>query len=229
MLLCDNCNGGYHLFCIKPELIQIFVGIWYCSSCSLATPWFLHRPWYVFLGSGLGGDTWEFHLNLLLCIVYICACISFWLISLYFWLVLVFLFNRVYYGFTPLRHRASRHYTSWHYSQILLNLVVDIIVSLATSQNWKSKPWDSPHVWKIIDPQKVFECWKYKSNNAFFCLFPMVLIMFPWGSSSSWLVLENIPNSTSFLSHMVCPKFNSHVYKLRRYAIGGIHLFLFCN
>jgi hypothetical protein len=23
MLLCDNCNGGYHLFCLKPELIQI--------------------------------------------------------------------------------------------------------------------------------------------------------------------------------------------------------------
>jgi hypothetical protein len=20
MLLCDNCNGGYHLFCLKPEL-----------------------------------------------------------------------------------------------------------------------------------------------------------------------------------------------------------------
>jgi hypothetical protein len=58
------------------------------------------------------GDTWEFHLNLLLWIVYICACISFWLISFYFWLVLVFLFSRVYYGFTPLWHRTSRHYTS---------------------------------------------------------------------------------------------------------------------
>jgi hypothetical protein len=172
MLLCDNCNGGYHLFCIKPELIQVFPGIWYCSSCSPATPWFLLRPCHVFIGSSLGGDTWEFHLNLLFCIVYICACISFWLISFYLWLVLVFLFNRVYYGFTPLRHRTSRHYTSRHYSQILLNLVVDIIVSLATSQNWKSKPWDSPHVWKIVDPQKAFECWKYKSNNTFFLFVP---------------------------------------------------------
>jgi hypothetical protein len=34
MLFCDNCNGGYHLFCLKPELTQIHAGIWYCSSCS---------------------------------------------------------------------------------------------------------------------------------------------------------------------------------------------------
>ncbi len=38
MLLCDNCNGGYHLFCLKLELTQVPVGSWYCSSCSLATP-----------------------------------------------------------------------------------------------------------------------------------------------------------------------------------------------
>ncbi|KAH9559154.1 hypothetical protein CY35_06G044000, partial [Sphagnum magellanicum] len=38
MLLCDNCNGGYHLFYLKPELIQVPVGIWYCSSCSPAAP-----------------------------------------------------------------------------------------------------------------------------------------------------------------------------------------------
>jgi uncharacterized membrane protein YciS (DUF1049 family) len=61
-------------------------------------------------------DTWEFHLSLLLCIVYICACISFWLISFYLWLVLVFLFNKIYYEFTPLRHQTSQHYTSQHAS-----------------------------------------------------------------------------------------------------------------
>jgi hypothetical protein len=38
MLLCDNCNGGYHLFCLKPELTQVLVGNWYCSSCSPTTP-----------------------------------------------------------------------------------------------------------------------------------------------------------------------------------------------
>jgi hypothetical protein len=111
-LLCDNCNGGYHLLCPKPELIQVPVNIWYCSSCSPASLWFLLRPCHVFPGSGLGGDIWEFNLNLLLCIVYICACICFWLINFYLWLVLVFLFSRIYYGFTPLRHRTSRHYKS---------------------------------------------------------------------------------------------------------------------
>ncbi len=46
------------------------------------------------------------------CALYICACISFWLINFYLWLVLVFLFNRIYYEFTPLRHWTSWHYTS---------------------------------------------------------------------------------------------------------------------
>jgi hypothetical protein len=59
-------------------------------------------------------NTWEFHLSLLLCIVYICVCISFWFISFYLWLVLVFLFSKVYYGFTPLGHQTSWHYTSRH-------------------------------------------------------------------------------------------------------------------
>ncbi len=36
MLLCDNCNDGYHLFCLKPEFIQVPTDIWYYSSCFLA-------------------------------------------------------------------------------------------------------------------------------------------------------------------------------------------------
>jgi hypothetical protein len=71
MLLCDNCNGGYHFFCLKPELTQVLVNNWYCSSCSLIAPWFLLKPCHAFPGLGLGGDTWEFHLSLFLCIVYI--------------------------------------------------------------------------------------------------------------------------------------------------------------
>ncbi len=35
-------------------------------------------------------------------------------------------------------------------------------------------------------------------------------------SSSSKVVPQDIPNSPSDLSHTVCPKFNSHVYKLKR-------------
>jgi len=116
MLLCNNCNGGYHLFCFKLEFIQVPIDIWYCSSCSPTTPRFLLRPCHTFLGLSLGRDTWEFHFSLLLCIVYICACIPFWLINLYLWLVLIFLFSIIYYGFTYLRHRTSWHYTSWQLS-----------------------------------------------------------------------------------------------------------------
>jgi hypothetical protein len=90
MLLCDNCNGGYHLFCFKQELTQVPASIWYYSSCSPATPWFLLKPCHTFPDLGLKGDTWKFHLRLFLCIIYMCVCISFWLISFYLWLVLFF-------------------------------------------------------------------------------------------------------------------------------------------
>ncbi|KAH9558895.1 hypothetical protein CY35_06G031900 [Sphagnum magellanicum] len=38
MLLYDNCNGGYHLFCLKPKLTQVPASNWYCSSCFPTTP-----------------------------------------------------------------------------------------------------------------------------------------------------------------------------------------------
>ncbi|KAH9574225.1 hypothetical protein CY35_01G045500 [Sphagnum magellanicum] len=38
MLLCDNCNDGYHLFCLKPKLTQVPTGNGYYSSCSPTTP-----------------------------------------------------------------------------------------------------------------------------------------------------------------------------------------------
>jgi len=38
MLLCDNYDGGYHLLCLKPELIQVPTSNWYYSSCSPTTP-----------------------------------------------------------------------------------------------------------------------------------------------------------------------------------------------
>jgi hypothetical protein len=41
----------------------------------------------------------------------------------------------------------------------------------------------------------------------------------PKDSPSSQVVPQDIPYSTSDLSHTVCPKFNSHVYKLKRWAI----------
>ncbi len=38
MLVCDNYNGGYHLFSFKLKLTQVPVNIGYCSSCSLVAP-----------------------------------------------------------------------------------------------------------------------------------------------------------------------------------------------
>ncbi len=38
MLFSNNCNGGYHLFCLKSKFTQVPVGIWYCSSCYPITP-----------------------------------------------------------------------------------------------------------------------------------------------------------------------------------------------
>ncbi len=38
MLFCNNCNGGYPLFCLKSELTQVPADIWYCSSCSPIAP-----------------------------------------------------------------------------------------------------------------------------------------------------------------------------------------------
>jgi hypothetical protein len=126
MFLCDNCNNGYHLFCLKSAFTLVLTDIWYWSSCSLVTPWLLFKSCHAFPSLGLGEDTWKFHLNLLLCIIY--ACISFWLISFYPWLILVYLFNRVYYGFTSLRHWMSQHYTSWQLSC----------------------PYAWPHTWQLV-------------------------------------------------------------------------------
>jgi hypothetical protein len=53
--------------------------------------------------------------------------------------------------------------------------------------------------------------------------------MFPWASPSSHVVPQYVPNNTSILSHMICPKFDSHVYKLKKMGQREAHLFLFCN
>ncbi|KAG8235735.1 hypothetical protein J437_LFUL016197 [Ladona fulva] len=33
MLLCDGCNKGYHLYCLKPKLNAIPLGDWFCNAC----------------------------------------------------------------------------------------------------------------------------------------------------------------------------------------------------
>lgn len=33
MLLCDECNGGTHMFCMKPKIKTVPEGNWYCNRC----------------------------------------------------------------------------------------------------------------------------------------------------------------------------------------------------
>lgn len=34
LLLCDKCDCGYHLFCLRPVLVAVPKGRWFCPSCS---------------------------------------------------------------------------------------------------------------------------------------------------------------------------------------------------
>jgi len=70
-----------------------------------------------------------------------------------------------------------------------------------------------------------FSLWGGECQGAIFCFFfSLVLNVF---SSCSHGVPQVVPNSTIILSHMVCPKFNSYVYKVKRWAYRGTHFFLF--
>jgi uncharacterized Zn finger protein (UPF0148 family) len=33
LLLCDNCNDAYHLECLRPQLLSVPDGDWYCPLC----------------------------------------------------------------------------------------------------------------------------------------------------------------------------------------------------
>ncbi|XP_059434207.1 histone-lysine N-methyltransferase ATXR6 [Corylus avellana] len=35
LLLCDKCDRGYHLFCVRPILVSVPKGSWFCPSCSM--------------------------------------------------------------------------------------------------------------------------------------------------------------------------------------------------
>ncbi|PIN14456.1 Histone-lysine N-methyltransferase [Handroanthus impetiginosus] len=35
LLLCDKCDRGYHLFCLRPILVAVPKGRWFCPSCSI--------------------------------------------------------------------------------------------------------------------------------------------------------------------------------------------------
>jgi hypothetical protein len=33
LILCDKCDGGYHLYCLRPKLTSVPKGKWFCPSC----------------------------------------------------------------------------------------------------------------------------------------------------------------------------------------------------
>ncbi|KHN28534.1 Histone-lysine N-methyltransferase ATXR6 [Glycine soja] len=38
LILCDKCDRGYHLFCLRPILPYVPKGSWFCPSCSNHKP-----------------------------------------------------------------------------------------------------------------------------------------------------------------------------------------------
>ena len=33
LLLCDKCNCGFHMFCLKPKLDSVPKDAWFCTDC----------------------------------------------------------------------------------------------------------------------------------------------------------------------------------------------------
>ena len=38
MVLCDICDGGYHIYCLNPPLKEIPEGDWACADCIQQQP-----------------------------------------------------------------------------------------------------------------------------------------------------------------------------------------------
>ena len=37
MLLCDDCNQAFHMFCLRPALLDVPTGDWHCPACAVST------------------------------------------------------------------------------------------------------------------------------------------------------------------------------------------------
>lgn len=65
ILICERCNGGFHLYCLRPVLPAVPPGSWYCAQCDTQTRaerlnfeqckrrWLVARPREVFRFFGL--------------------------------------------------------------------------------------------------------------------------------------------------------------------------------
>lgn len=34
LLLCDKCDRGFHMFCVKPIVVRVPMGHWFCPDCT---------------------------------------------------------------------------------------------------------------------------------------------------------------------------------------------------
>ncbi|CAA2934213.1 probable Histone-lysine N-methyltransferase ATXR5 [Olea europaea subsp. europaea] len=34
LLLCDKCDKGYHMLCLRPIVVRVPIGLWFCPACS---------------------------------------------------------------------------------------------------------------------------------------------------------------------------------------------------
>lgn len=67
MLLCDGCNGGYHMFCLDNPITEVPQGDWYCIDCvaesqpheEVKSFGFQSGPKYSFLDFKKMADTWK--------------------------------------------------------------------------------------------------------------------------------------------------------------------------
>lgn len=35
MLLCDSCNKAFHMYCLRPRILEVPAGDWFCYSCAV--------------------------------------------------------------------------------------------------------------------------------------------------------------------------------------------------
>lgn len=38
MLLCDGCDNGFHMMCLRPVVVRVPMGSWYCNKCHDHSP-----------------------------------------------------------------------------------------------------------------------------------------------------------------------------------------------
>jgi hypothetical protein len=115
MLFCDNCNGGY-IYSSSNQSSFKFPSAFGTIHHVLLQHLDFYSNHATFFPTQVWGGIQENFISTSSCALYIYVHASFFGYSFYLWLVLVFLFNGIYYGFTPLQHRTSRHCTSRHLS-----------------------------------------------------------------------------------------------------------------